>query len=222
MVEDDFVRLVLTCFVIVEVAGSSHLRLGNDMGRGRGPAHVSRIFDGKIPMSMEADWLKQMEDLKRIVLKAYRYSVKLVYDCSALGSLHYLTHNSIHSMQSLLKLVSEYESDWYMGCMDDDQWKQQLRLQKKNLFAIQSQDQKYSSHTISLRHNRVQIGQLNSEAVRGLWSSLSLELLYFANDDDERYSIQAHPWLLRNLTVQASQPPLGYPVYVSPLSIVRL
>jgi hypothetical protein len=35
------------------------------------------------------------------------------------------------------------------------------------------------------------------------------------NDDDERYSIQAHQYVLRNLTIQASDPPLGYCIYNS-------
>ena len=59
------------------------------------------------------------------------------------------------------------------------------------------------------------VGRLNGECVRGQWASLALELLYFTNDDEERYSIQAHPTLLRNLTIQAADPPLGYPVYSS-------
>ena len=49
----------------------------------------------------------------------------------------------------------------------------------------------------------------------GLWASLALELLYFTNDDDERYSIQAEERVLRNLTVEAADPPLGYPAYSS-------
>lgn len=35
------------------------------------------------------------------------------------------------------------------------------------------------------------------------------------NDDEERYSIQAHDFILRNLTIQSSDPPLGYAVYNS-------
>jgi hypothetical protein len=35
------------------------------------------------------------------------------------------------------------------------------------------------------------------------------------NDDDERYSIQAHEYILRNLTIQSSDSPLGYPIYNS-------
>jgi len=57
------------------------------------------------------------------------------------------------------------------------------------------------------------IGKINEEAVRAIWTSLSMEMLYFTSDDDERYSIQAHPLLLRNLTIHAAEPPLGYPLY---------
>ena len=60
------------------------------------------------------------------------------------------------------------------------------------------------------------IGSLSDQAVRATWANLNLELLYMTNDDEERYSIQAHPSLLRNLTTQAADPPLGYPIYASP------
>jgi hypothetical protein len=39
---------------------------------------------------------------------------------------------------------------------------------------------------------QVRVGRLNRELVRSLWASLSLELLYLTNDDDERYSIQVN------------------------------
>lgn len=78
----------------------------------------------------------------------------------------------------------------------------------------------YTGRVLSLQELLVQVGKLNAEAVRGQWANLSWELLYATNDDEERYSIQAHPLLLRNLTVQAADPPLGYPVYSSePLHI---
>ena len=61
----------------------------------------------------------------------------------------------------------------------------------------------------------VYMSRINSEVVRAQWAGLSLELLYMTNDDDERFSIQAHEALLRNLTVQAADLPLGYPLYSS-------
>ena len=56
----------------------------------------------------------------------------------------------------------------------------------------------------------------------GLWASLALELLYLTNDDDERYSIQAEERILRNLTVEAADPPLGYPAYTSAPIKIRI
>ena len=68
---------------------------------------------------------------------------------------------------------------------------------------------------LTLQDQLVYIGKLNSAAVHAVWSDLVLELLYLTNDDEERYGIQAHPSLLRNLTIQAADPPLGYAVYSS-------
>lgn len=73
----------------------------------------------------------------------------------------------------------------------------------------------YTGRVLSLQEQLVHVGRLNGEGVRGQWANLSWELLYATNDDEERYSIQAHPFMLRNLTVQAADPPLGYPIYSS-------
>ncbi len=42
----------------------------------------------------------------------------------------------------------------------------------------------------------------SQKAVRGQWAMLQQELLYFTNNDEERFSVQAHRNLLRNLIVQ--------------------
>ena len=73
----------------------------------------------------------------------------------------------------------------------------------------------YTSHILTKQEVLAPICRLNKEAVRGQWASLALELLYMTNDDEERYSIQAHPTLLRNLTIQAADNPLGYAIYSS-------
>lgn len=73
----------------------------------------------------------------------------------------------------------------------------------------------YTVRVLTLQDQLVHIGKLNTATIHAIWSDLSLELLYLTNDDEERYSIQAHPSLLRNLTIQAADPPLGYAVYSS-------
>ena len=62
---------------------------------------------------------------------------------------------------------------------------------------------------------------MRRELVRGIWENQAMELLYYTNENDERYSIQADKYLLRNLLVQLGEAPLGYPVYSSgPQTIV--
>lgn len=80
----------------------------------------------------------------------------------------------------------------------------------------------YTAHVLSLQDEVVHIGSLNRAALEGLWADLALELVYLTNDDDERYSIQAHTHLLRNLSIQAAEPPMGYSVYASGLLTIPL
>ena len=42
-----------------------------------------------------------------------------------------------------------------------------------------------------------------------------MELFYYTNANDERFSIQAEKDILRNILVQLAEIPLGYPVYSS-------
>jgi hypothetical protein len=54
-----------------------------------------------------------------------------------------------------------------------------------------------------------------NHAVQAVWNNLRFELLFATNDNDERYSIQTHPYLLRNLLVEACEEPYGYAGYYS-------
>ena len=91
-----------------------------------------------------------------------------------------------------------------------------------------------SSHsTCALRHPPQMLGpqpnpllysppppplQVNRECVRSLWTSQQHELLFIRNDDSERGSIQNAKSVLRNMTNSSMDLPLGYPIYVSPLT----
>ena len=50
----------------------------------------------------------------------------------------------------------------------------------------------------------VYVCSLNRATIEAIWSTLSLELFYLTNDDEERYSIQAHPIILSQF-LQASK-----------------
>ncbi|KAM9556605.1 pecanex-like protein 4 isoform 3-T6 [Guaruba guarouba] len=175
------------------------------------PSHVFRAYTGGIPWSVGLDWLTGKPELFQLALKAFRYTFKLMVDKASLGP--------IENFKELVNYLEEYENDWYIGLVSDLEWQQAVLQEKPYLFSLGHDPNMgiYTGRVLTLQELLVQVGKLNDEAVRGQWANLSWELLYATNDDEERYSIQAHPVLLRNLTVQAADPPLGYPVYSSEL-----
>ncbi|XP_026525095.1 pecanex-like protein 2 [Notechis scutatus] len=60
--------------------------------------------------------------------------------------------------------------------------------------------------------------KVNKECVRGLWAGQQQELIFFRNRNPERGSIQNNKQVLRNLINSSCDQPLGYPMYVSPLT----
>ncbi|XP_064367986.1 pecanex-like protein 4 isoform X2 [Dromaius novaehollandiae] len=180
------------------------------------PSHVFRAYTGGIPWSVGLDWLTSKPELFQLALKAFRYTFKLMVDKASLGP--------VENFKELINYLEEYENDWYIGLVSDHEWQQAVLQEKPYLFSLGHDPNMgiYTGRVLTLQELLVQVGKLNDEAVRGQWANLSWELLYATNDDEERYSIQAHPVLLRNLTVQAADPPLGYPVYSSELLHVPL
>jgi hypothetical protein len=60
--------------------------------------------------------------------------------------------------------------------------------------------------------------KLNREGVRGLWAGQVQELVFLGNTNAERGSIQQMKTVVRNLVNQSCDFPVGYPIYVSPLT----
>ena len=163
-----------------------------------------------------------------------RYAVKLLYDDASLGE--------VQDDNEMAKCLESYDDDWFIGSETESKWEEAIRNKKPHLFSLGRDLEKvqrvslkhieqsptsfplpqstYTAHVLTLQEMVMNMGQLNPEALHGIWADLSFELFYLTNDDEERYSIQAHPTVLRNLTIQSADPPLGYSVYSS--SILRL
>ena len=60
--------------------------------------------------------------------------------------------------------------------------------------------------------------QVNRECVRGLWAGQLQELIFLRNRNPERGSIQNAKQALRNMINSSCDQPIGYPIYVSPLT----
>ncbi|XP_028251609.1 pecanex-like protein 4 [Parambassis ranga] len=192
----------------VQVALSCLISLGAESAF-TSPSYVYRLYCGDVPWTEGLDWLSSSKELYQLVLKAFRFSFKLLFDQASLGPME--------SPEELFSTLEEYERDWYIGLVTEKGWHDSILQEKPFLFSLGHDLTMgtYTGRVLSLQEQLVQVGRLNGEGVRGQWANLSWELLYATNDDEERYSIQAHPFMLRNLTVQAADPPLGYPIYSS-------
>lgn len=173
------------------------------------PSYVYRLYCGDVPWTESLDWLSSSKELYQLALQAFRFSFKLLFDQASLGPME--------SPEELFSALEDYEQDWYIGLVTEKGWHDSVLQEKPFLFSLGHDLAMgtYTGRVLSLQEQLVQVGRLNGEGVRGQWANLSWELLYATNDDEERYSIQAHPFMLRNLTVQAADPPLGYPIYSS-------
>ncbi|KAK0050290.1 pecanex-like protein 4 isoform X2 [Biomphalaria pfeifferi] len=179
-------------------------------GRPGGANYLYKCYNGDVPWNAMMDWVAEDRELHKLVIKSFRYGFKLMLDQILLGD--------ITEDEELESYLQSYDEDWYIGKDTDPEWSSSVIDNKGNLFSLGHNAGQgiYTSRTLSLQEVMVHMGRVNRESVTGQWSNLNLELLYMTNDDEERYSIQAQPAMLRNLTVQAADPPLGYPIYSSP------
>ena len=79
-------------------------------------------------------------------------------------------------------------------------------------------DDKYKIIMLNKRHLLFRVIKVNRECVRGLWAGQQQELVYLRNRNPERGSIQNAKQALRNIINSSCDQPIGYPIYVSPLT----
>ncbi|XP_053476180.1 pecanex-like protein 4 [Ictalurus furcatus] len=189
-----------------QVALSCALALGMDLSV-PSAGFVFRVYCGDTAWHEGLDWLRENTELHQLTLRAFRYSVKLLIDQASLGP--------VESEEELHSTLHHYHQHWFIGMATERGWHDGVLQEKPFLFSLGHDITmgSYTGRVLSLQECVFQLGALCEECVRGQWANLSWELLYATNDDEERYSIQAHTLLLRNLTVQAAEPPLGYPIY---------
>ena len=97
-------------------------------------------------------------------------------------------------------------------------WNSAIERGLPKLERIITKNDQFFVHKLSYgssKESKFSLFQFRREVVRSIWANLNMELLYYTNSNDERFSIQAEKDILRNLLVQFAEVPLGYPVYSS-------
>eukprot|EP00050_Salpingoeca_kvevrii_P017787 m.68246 g.68246 ORF g.68246 m.68246 type:complete len:1133 (+) comp7726_c0_seq2:492-3890(+) len=180
-------------------------------------AGVARLFKGQLPAWGASSSPSGSE---MFAVETFRIAVKLALDRALMGDEETPTQDEYDEVVGELRELCQ---TWYFGPDDDDAWQRAVLKGTPNLFSLYQDGGSSSvchSHLLSTQKIAIRVGALNPETVRGIWASLNMELLFMSNDDEERYSIQAHRIILRNLMIQTAEPPLGYPIFsAAPLSL---
>eukprot|EP00069_Balaena_mysticetus_P003273 bmy_04199T0 len=118
ILKDFYVHAVMTCYF-------SLFGVDNMIPS---PGHILRVYSGVFPWSLALDWLTEKPELFQLALKAFRYTLKLMIDKASLGP--------IEDFKELTNCLEEYESDWYIGLVSDEKWKEAILQEKPYLFSL--------------------------------------------------------------------------------------
>lgn len=159
---------------------------------------IYQIFNRELPSTgdelSEKTFFDVNQDLFELCIKSFQYSAKIAFD-------QVILNNENPTTTELVSTLQDFDQNWYFGSNIQPNWIKAVLSEKNNLFSIGKDlvKENYTSHHLTMKDMDVYICSMNRSTIEAIWSSLSLELFYLTNDDDERYSIQAHPIILRKL-----------------------
>ena len=122
----------------------------------------------------------------------------------------------------LYDAICQHESSLVISHEGDPAWRTAVLSGAPSLLALRhvvdDGTDEYKIIMLNKRHLSFRVIKLNRECVRGLWAGQQQELIFLRNRNPERGSIQNAKQALRNLINSSCDQPIGYPIYVSPLT----
>ncbi len=175
------------------------------------------LFKGDFRItSVRDEWVFcDVELLRKVVAPGVRMSVKLHQD-------HFMSPDEYDDNGVLYDAISSHEQNLVISHEGDPAWRQAVLSGAPSLLAlrhvIDDGTDEYKIIMLNKRHISFRVIKLNRECVRGLWAGQQQELIFLRNRNPERGSIQNAKQALRNIINSSCDQPIGYPIYVSPLT----
>lgn len=166
--------------------------------------------------SLHDEWIfQEMQFFKLVVIPAVRMSLKLHQD-------HFAAPDDYDDNMVLYEAIAGYQKNLVISHETDVAWRTALLSGVPSLLTLRMYNDdgsnQYKFIMLNRRYLSFRIIKINRECVRGLWASQQQELIFFRNTDPERGSIQNAKQALRNMINSSCDLPVGYPIYVSPLT----
>ncbi|XP_073946548.1 pecanex-like protein 1 [Choristoneura fumiferana] len=156
-----------------------------------------------------------MSLLHSVLAPAIRMALKLHQD-------HFMFPEEYCSSSALFSAISCHSARLVICHEAAPAWRHNVLRGAPHLLALRhvmdEGNDDYKIIMLNKRHLGFRVIKLNRECVRGLWAGQQQELVYLRNRNPERGSIQNAKQALRNIINSSCDQPIGYPIYVSPLT----
>ncbi|XP_024417583.2 pecanex-like protein 2 isoform X2 [Desmodus rotundus] len=174
------------------------------------------LFKGDFRVTARDEWVfADMDLLHKVVAPAIRMSLKLHQD-------QFTCPDEYEDPGVLYEAIQSFEKKVVICHEGDPAWRGAVLANKEELLTLRRvADEGADEYKVLMLHRSFlsfKVIKVNKECVRGLWAGQQQELIFLRNRNPERGSIQNNKQVLRNLINSSCDQPLGYPMYVSPLT----
>ncbi|XP_004451084.2 pecanex-like protein 2 isoform X1 [Dasypus novemcinctus] len=174
------------------------------------------LFKGDFRVTAQDEWVfADMDLLHKVVAPAIRMSLKLHQD-------QFTCPDEYEDPVVLYETIQSFEEKVVICHEGDPTWRNSVLSNKEELLTLRHVvDEGTDEYKVIMLHKSFlsfKVIKVNKECVRGLWAGQQQELIFLRNRNPERGSIQNNKQVLRNLINSSCDQPLGYPMYVSPLT----
>ncbi|XP_045480207.1 pecanex-like protein 1 [Harmonia axyridis] len=175
------------------------------------------LFKGDFRITCSRDeWVfTDIDLLKTVVAPGIRMSLKLHQD-------HFMSPDEYEELPALFDAITKHQEELVISHEGDPAWRSAVLSGTPSLLALRhvldDGTDEYKIIMLNKRYLSFRVIKINRECVRGLWAGQQQELVYLRNRNPERGSIQNAKQALRNIINSSCDQPIGYPIYVSPLT----
>ncbi|PIK37510.1 putative pecanex-like protein 1 [Apostichopus japonicus] len=135
---------------------------------------------------------------------------------------HFTSPDEYEEPEMLYNAITSYEESLVIAHEGDPAWRNAVLSNTPSLLALRHVLDEGSTDYKVIMLNRkylvFRVIKVNRECVKGLWAGQQQELVFLRNSNPERGSIQNAKQALRNMINSSCDQPIGYPIYVSPLT----
>ncbi|XP_053461971.1 pecanex-like protein 2 isoform X3 [Nycticebus coucang] len=174
------------------------------------------LFKGDFRVTSRDEWVfADMDLLHKVVAPAIRMSLKLHQD-------QFTCPDEYEDPVVLYEAIQSFAEKVVICHECDPAWRGAVLSNREELLTLRHVvDEGTDEYKVIMLHRgflSFKVIKVNRECVRGLWAGQQQELVFLRNRNPERGSIQNNRQVLRNLINSSCDQPLGYPMYVSPLT----